>query len=80
MHDVHSFRAQLMSDRKIARAVHNMSCYRFVTTTTPAAAAVTAAGGGSRVVHHDCDDDGEKAAGARLAELLRLMQIEGIGE
>ncbi len=29
-------------------------------------------------MYHDCDDDGEKAAGSRLAELLRLMKQDGI--
>eukprot|EP01036_Dinobryon_divergens_P032740 gene32740-42394_t len=32
----------------------------------------------SRILHHDCDDDGETAAGARLAELLRLMHLDGV--
>jgi len=29
-------------------------------------------------VHHDCDDDGENAAGSRLAEILRLMEVSNI--
>jgi hypothetical protein len=29
------------------------------------------------ICHHDYDDDGERAAGGRLAELLRLMGVSG---
>jgi hypothetical protein len=29
-------------------------------------------------MYHDCDDDGECAAGGRLAEILRLMQADGV--
>ena len=66
LQDVSDFRAELLSDKKIARAAHNIFCYRLIDPAT-------------QVVHHDCDDDGEKAAGARLAELVRLMHAEGIG-
>ncbi|KAI5476071.1 ribosomal protein S5 domain 2-type protein [Pseudohyphozyma bogoriensis] len=51
--------AELLSDRKIARATHNISAYRI---NTP-----------EGTLLHDNDDDGESAAGGRLAHLLSLL-------
>jgi hypothetical protein len=64
MDEVVAFREKLLLDRKIARATHNIFAYRFVDES-------------SGIVHHDCDDDGENAAGGRLAETIRLMNVEG---
>ena len=50
---------------KVSAATHNIFAYRFTCPLT-------------RILHHDCDDDGETAAGARLAELLRLMHLDGV--
>ena len=66
MEDVHMFRQIVLSDKKIARATHNIFAYRF---TCP---------NGTGVVYHDNDDDGECAAGGRLAEMIRLMGIDGV--
>jgi putative IMPACT (imprinted ancient) family translation regulator len=49
----------LRSDRKIARATHNMMAYR----------CLSAGGAGAGVVA-DNDEDGEDGAGSRLAQLL----------
>ena len=65
MDEVRSFREAILSDKKFARATHNIFAYRFECPTT-------------HVVYHDYDDDGETAAGGRLAELLRLMGISGV--
>ena len=65
MADVHSFREQVLSDKKVARATHNISAYRFTDAATS---------------HHDFDDDGESAAGGRMAEMMRLMNLGGAGE
>jgi putative IMPACT (imprinted ancient) family translation regulator len=65
MDDVHSFREVVLSDRKVARATHNIFAYRFTCPRTG-------------VSYHDNDDDGETAAGGRLAEMIRLMKIDGV--
>eukprot|EP00466_Bigelowiella_natans_P005645 jgi/Bigna1/40814/e_gw1.46.103.1 len=57
---------RLLSNRKIARATHNISAYRFK------------AKGGSDGFVKDCDDDGETAAGGRLLHLLDLIKAEGV--
>lgn len=49
----------------MARATHNIFAYRFVDDKT-------------KITHHDCDDDGETAAGARLAEMMRLMGVQNV--
>ncbi|KAJ1427486.1 ribosomal protein S5 domain 2-type protein [Ochromonadaceae sp. CCMP2298] len=66
MDDVDLFRRLLLSDKGIQRATHNISCFRFTCPTTG-------------VVYHDSDDDGESTAGGRLAEMLRLMGVGGVG-
>ena len=50
---------------QIAKATHNIFAYRFTDADTG-------------VCFHDNDDDGETAAGARLAEILRLMGADGV--
>jgi len=61
MAEVQEFRAFLLSDKKISRATHNIFAYRF---SSP-----------EGLQYHDNDDDGESAAGGRLAELVRLMNL-----
>ena len=65
MDDVHAFRSELLLDKKIARATHNIFAFRFSCPKTG-------------VVYHDNDDDGETAAGGRLAEMIRLMGVDGV--
>jgi hypothetical protein len=65
MEDVHEFRRQVLADKRIARATHNIFAYRFTNPLTG-------------VCYHDNDDDGETAAGTRLAEMIRLMGIDGV--
>ena len=66
MEEVEEFKQIVLSDKKIARATHNIFAYRF---TCP---------NGTGVVYHDCDDDGETAAAGRVAEMLRLMGVDGV--
>ena len=66
MQDVDEFKQSVLSDKRIARATHNIFAYRF---TCP---------NGTGVVYHDCDDDGETAAAGRVAEMLRLMGVDGV--
>ncbi|KAK4046015.1 hypothetical protein OIV83_006433 [Microbotryomycetes sp. JL201] len=54
----------LLSDKKIARATHNISAFRFTSR--------------DGVSHADNDDDGETAAGGRLAHLLTLVHASDV--
>ncbi|QRG37579.1 hypothetical protein FDK38_001956 [Candidozyma auris] len=51
--------ALLLTDRKIAKAAHNMNTWRIK--------------GENGVTYQDCDDDGETAAGSRMLHLLTIM-------
>lgn len=62
MDQVREFRCIVLADKRYGRATHNIFAYRFTCAV-------------SGVVYNDCDDDGESAAGARLAEMLRLMNL-----
>jgi hypothetical protein len=64
MSEVNDFWSAVMSDKRVARATHNIFAYRFTDV--------------AGLVHHDCDDDGETAAGSRLAETLRLMGVNNV--
>ncbi len=59
---VNRFRNILMSDKKIARATHNIMAYRFTCPRTG-------------TLYHDNDDDGEVAAAGRVAELIRYNTV-----
>ncbi|ORY80678.1 ribosomal protein S5 domain 2-type protein [Leucosporidium creatinivorum] len=64
LEEVHLVLSTLLSDKKIAKATHNISAFRF---TTP-----------SGTSHQDNDDDGESAAGSRLAHLLSLLDVNNV--
>lgn len=63
MEDVKTFRQVILSNPRCARATHNIFVFRFTSKDC---------------CYHDHDDDGETAAGSRLAEILRLMEVDGI--
>lgn len=52
------------TDKKVAKATHNISAWRIHDTRTD-----------SSLTYQDCDDDGESAAGGRLLHLLQLMDV-----
>ncbi|ORX51634.1 UPF0029-domain-containing protein [Hesseltinella vesiculosa] len=54
----------LLSNKKIAKATHNILAYRITL-------------GGDRVLQ-DSDDDGETAAGGRLLHLLQILEVENV--
>jgi len=56
--------ARLLSDKRIARATHNMLAYRFVD--------------GRGVQVSDNDDDGESSSGAKIAALLELTHVNNV--
>lgn len=51
----------LASDKKAARATHNMTAWRIR--------------GPNETSYQDCDDDGETAAGSRMLHLMQLMDV-----
>ncbi|KAJ2747715.1 hypothetical protein GGI19_006324 [Coemansia pectinata] len=62
--DVQAVRNELMRDKKIAQATHNILAYRIRLDN------------GS--ICQDNDDDGETAAGKRLGHLLQLVEAENV--
>ncbi|KAJ2644864.1 hypothetical protein GGF44_000357 [Coemansia sp. RSA 1694] len=62
--DVQAVRDELMRDKKIAQATHNILAYRIRLEN------------GS--ICQDNDDDGETAAGKRLGHLLQLVEAENV--
>ncbi|EAZ62755.2 predicted protein [Scheffersomyces stipitis CBS 6054] len=61
LEEAHSYLDLLTTDRKIARATHNISSWRIRSD--------------NGVQFQDCDDDGETAAGSRLLHLLTMMDV-----
>ena len=59
----HAMARLLSTDRKVAKATHNITAYRMRDPENPA------------VTYQDYDDDGETAAGARLLHLLQAMDV-----
>ncbi|RMZ68225.1 impact family [Pyrenophora seminiperda CCB06] len=51
----------LATDKKAARATHNMTAWRIK--------------GPNETSYQDCDDDGETAAGSRMLHLMQLMDV-----
>lgn len=51
----------LATDKKAARATHNMTAWRIK--------------GANDASYQDCDDDGETAAGSRMLHLMQLMDV-----
>jgi hypothetical protein len=51
----------LATDRKAARATHNMTAWRIK--------------GSNDTSYQDCDDDGETAAGSRMLHLMQMMDV-----
>jgi hypothetical protein len=62
--DVQGVMHQLLQDRKLQKATHNIMAYRFFDEA-------------KNCLVQDNDEDGENAAGGRLAEMLQLMDVRG---
>lgn len=62
MEEVRAFHTAVVTSRACSRATHNIFAFRYYDGS---------------VVVHDCDDDGESAAGSKLGEMLRTMDIVG---
>ncbi|KAI5780955.1 ribosomal protein S5 domain 2-type protein [Geopyxis carbonaria] len=63
--EVQAAMSDLLADKRIKKATHNIMAYRYTNPATGNTA-------------HDNDDDGETAAGSRLAHLLELMQVSDV--
>jgi len=78
MDHIHWVLGQLLfHDKKVARASHNMLAYRFWDTTTKTKDNQHHHGR-SRCLVSDNDDDGEKGAGAKLALLLDMANVQNV--
>ena len=64
MEEVKLVQNELLKNRKIAHATHNIMAYRIITS--------------SSAILQDCDDDGETAAGGRLLHLLNILEVKNI--
>jgi hypothetical protein len=62
--DIALVKQVLLSDKKIARATHNITAFRWVDA--------------SGLVRQECDDDGETAAGGRLLHMLQSADCRGV--
>lgn len=60
----HYVRHLLSTDKKVAKATHNITAWRIK--------------GEGNTTFQDCDDDGEAAAGARLLHLMQVMDLWGV--
>ncbi|BFZ12968.1 hypothetical protein BsWGS_16006 [Bradybaena similaris] len=61
---VHVVLNQLLDNKKIANATHNMFAYRIMAE--------------SGVTYQGCDDDGETHAGSRMLHLLQIMDVKNV--
>lgn len=61
--DVKAVMANLLENKKIAEATHNISAYRIKT---------------DKNILQDCDDDGEQQAGKRLLHLLQIVDVANV--
>ena len=59
--DIQLYRSYLLSQRKIRRATHNISAYRFINSNNE--------------IEEDFDDDGEDEAGIRLLGIIKKMKF-----
>lgn len=59
--DIQLYRSYLLSQRKIRRATHNISAYRFINSKNE--------------IEEDFDDDGESEAGIRLLGIIKKMKF-----
>ncbi|KAL9116834.1 MAG: hypothetical protein Q9187_006637 [Circinaria calcarea] len=57
----------LSSDKKVARATHNITAYRIRIPPSPS--------NPRENIYQDCNDDGETAAGGRLLHLMHTMDV-----
>jgi putative IMPACT (imprinted ancient) family translation regulator len=64
--DVRAMMAELLSNRKIARATHNILAYRIQGSE------------GLPEITQGCDNDGEAVAGSRMLHLLQNLQVTDV--
>lgn len=63
-HEIALVKQVLLSDKKIARATHNITAFRWEDETG--------------LIRQECDDDGETAAGGRLLHMLQSADCRGV--
>ncbi|MCJ1441005.1 MAG: eIF2 kinase Gcn2p negative regulator [Stictis urceolatum] len=83
--DVVSATAQLLSDKKVSKATHNIRAWR-IRSSVPSTKIFSIPGGPSaegsnssrEITHQDRDSDGETAAGGRVLGLMQTMDVWGV--
>ena len=65
----------LATDKKVARATHNVNAWRIKTDSGRPTKEISATAHKAVISFQDCDDDGETAAGGRLLHLLQVMDV-----
>ena len=63
--DIALVKTALLSNKKVSKATHNITAFRFVDVNTG-------------VLKQECDDDGETAAGGRLLHMLQSADCRGV--
>ncbi|KAJ3335952.1 hypothetical protein HDU93_004015 [Gonapodya sp. JEL0774] len=70
-----NFLNHLLTDRRIARATHNISAYRIVKQVSTGSKVSKS---DAPIIQQDCDDDGETAAGGRLLHLMEIVDARNV--
>ena len=65
MEQMNTVKSVLLSDKKISKATHNITAYRFMDSCT-------------NTIKSDHDDDGEDAAGGRLMHMLQSANVMNV--
>lgn len=65
MEDINNFKTELMKNRKIRKATHNILVYRFINPNT-------------NKIEIGSDDDGESGAGKRLEYMIERLKVNNI--
>ncbi|MCJ1258004.1 eIF2 kinase Gcn2p negative regulator [Lignoscripta atroalba] len=71
----------LATDKKMAKATHNITAYRIRTPAPPHSTTTILAQSASstrEITYQDCNNDGETAAGGRLLHLMQVMDVWGV--
>ena len=65
----------ISTDKRVAKATHNIMAYRIRSSTPTNAQSTHTANRHQQLVFQDYEDDGETAAGGRLLHLLQIMDV-----
>lgn len=75
LQEAQKVRQQLLSNKKISSATHNIWAYRIAAGCSGPLGSIGGSSGRRGSVLQDCDDDGEVHAGSRLLHLLCILDV-----